>query len=94
MLAFEISVNGTRQCVAASKRVLSAAITATGDHSDLIMNVGGISDATDDTHLRWDTPQIGIGDEVTIRIVDTDSPDLVYKPAMALRDHDDDSDGL
>lgn len=77
MLAFEISVNGTIVCVAGAgpkHRVISSIVSWTRRDPDQIsLHVGGVPQS--DQHLTWNTPKISIGDEITIRIVETDTVD-------------------
>ena len=85
MLAFEVSVNGQKLHVAAAPE---GGVLATGlswshrQPETIIFNLGGVAgDGTND-HLRWPTPQIQIGDEILMRVVDvefTDSPQR-YQP--------------
>ena len=82
MLAFQILVNGKVVCTAGAPpehRVLSTIVTWTHRHPDQIdLHVGGVPEG--DQHLEWNMPKIDIGDEVTIRIIDTndiDQPDMV-----------------
>ena len=87
MIAYEISVNGKRICIAGTaplNRVLGASLSWTHHDSDrLTFDVGGIPAETDQ-HFRYNVPEITVGDEIVIRIVETDQidePDLVYWPA-------------
>jgi hypothetical protein len=87
MLAFEVLVNGKRLCIAGTGQmdVVSAAISWARREADTInFHVGGIAAGDQGEHLSWNTPTIGIGDEVTIRLVDantSDGPDETYRPA-------------
>ena len=90
MLAFEISVNGKRLCVAgtAVSDVISTVVSWVRSRSNmpeqLDFHVGGILAGESPTHFGWTTPLIGPGDEITIRLVDTDSwdePEHLYEPA-------------
>jgi hypothetical protein len=48
--------------------------------------VGGILSDDSENHFAWNLPVIQTGDEVLIRIVETDSPDppdRIYDPAAA-----------
>jgi len=40
------------------------------DPDHLSFTVGGVPDA--DRHLEWDVPEVSVGDEITIRIIETD----------------------
>jgi hypothetical protein len=77
MLAFEVSVNGQQLCVAAAKPVLSAILSwtpAEGMKADL--NVGGISERGGvSEYVDWVNLDCPLGDEIVIRVIDTDSPD-------------------
>ena len=77
MLAFQILVNGEVVCTAGappSHRVLSTIVSWTHREPDQIgFHVGGVPDA--DQHLDWNVPEVGIGDEISIRIIDTDDVD-------------------
>ena len=87
MLALEITINGRKRIVAAttSNRVLAVGLTWThGDGEHLRLNIGGITDDADN-YFKWNVPELTLGDEITIRIVETDSPDepdRIYNPAI------------
>jgi len=75
MKALEVSVNGRRVCVAGVRSgVLAAHVTRTfGEQAEFIhFGVGGLED---DREVRWAVPKIGVGDEVTIRVVDVPTAD-------------------
>ena len=75
MIGLEVLVNGRRVCVAGIRRgALDAAVTRmVGDNVEFInFRVGGLEG---DSHLRWTVPKIGVGDEVTIRVVDVPAAD-------------------
>lgn len=75
MLAFEILVNGQRVCQPGVGRALSAVISYEHHQpGQITFFVGGVPLDTEALHA-WNVPQIGVGDEVTIRIVETDTPD-------------------
>ena len=80
MIAFEVSVNGRRICIAALEDGLLrfgvdyvTPNRAIEEEDRLWMHVGGISRRYE--HRRWPVPSIGIGDEVTVRIIEADGPD-------------------
>jgi hypothetical protein len=76
MIAFEVCVNGRRVCLATADLVLSAIVNCTHHRPDAIgFHVGGIRAQDSGDHCDWDVPEIGIGDEVTIRVVDAESPE-------------------
>ena len=82
MVGFEITLNGQRLCTAAAGEtgVLTAAVTwvyreapGVSEPSELRLEVGGLSQ---DSHLRWPAPRLlNVGDEVNIRIVETNEAD-------------------
>jgi hypothetical protein len=83
--AFVIHRNGEQLCTAGigTDGVLSAMVNwvSREGKSDFHMDVGGLDSATDE-HVRWDLPDIDIGDEITIRLVETDAID---QPAQRYR---------
>jgi hypothetical protein len=83
MIAFEVSVNGKKVCVAGADRVVGVSVDWTGRTPDRILfAAGGITtEGGQAHHCAWMVPTIGIGDEVTIRVVETDTPDpAVHQP--------------
>lgn len=79
MNAFEILVNGQRVCVVGSNRVLHAAVFWTkfkDKEGGFGFDVGGTNDDERwEQHAVWPVPEIGIGDEVTIRLISADAVD-------------------
>ena len=84
MIAFEISHNGKRICTAGLEEagILVASLAFPMDRKKqkklefpLHLHVAGLDNATED-HLHWDTPDMKLGDSVTIKIVDADKIDL------------------
>jgi|GEM_PF-2350975 len=77
MLAFEITINGKVICTAGAgpnHRVLATILSWTHRDPDRIaFNVGGVPET--DQHLGFNVPDVSIGDEITIRIIDTDAVD-------------------
>ena len=77
MLAFQILVNGNVVCTAGAgpnDRVLGTALSWTHRDPDrLSFSVGGIPES--DQHVDWNVPDVAIGDEITIRIIDTENVD-------------------
>lgn len=82
MKAFTVFVNGQRICTAGigPNGVLSAILdwvgggtrrTADGHFG---FHVGGLDSRTDE-HVDWSVPEVGVGDEVTIRILETEDID-------------------
>ena len=82
MIAFEVSLNGRRLCTASAgdDGVLTAIVSSVGKRKEFELEIGGLAD---EAHLKWPSPALALGDEITIRIVETDRPDL---PATHKRD--------
>jgi hypothetical protein len=79
MKALEVSVNGRRVCVAGVRSgVLAAHVTRTfSEQAEFIhFGVGGLED---DREVQWAVPKVGVGDEVTIRVVDVTTADPPVK---------------
>lgn len=83
MTAFEVSINGRRVCVtgAGDDCMLSAHVdyypTSSRDIKTFF-SVSALNQPTSD-RLQWSMPDIGVGSEVAIRLVDveaTDPPDV------------------
>ena len=80
MRAFEVFVNGERLCLAgiAGRCVLTVII----DHvkgkvdpvDDVDIHVGGLISDTDE-HVEWTNTKLNTGDEVRVRIIESDSAD-------------------
>ena len=85
MKAFIIYRNGEKLCTAGigTNGVLSAIVDWVGrsDKGNFNMHVGGL-DSTTEEHVEWKVPAIGIGDEVSIRLIESaeaDQPAERYK---------------
>jgi hypothetical protein len=78
MIAFEVYLNGKKLCLAGvGNNGVLAAITdyVTGTRPDrLHLHVGGLLSSKDE-HVRWRDAKLNLGDEITIRIVETISVD-------------------
>jgi hypothetical protein len=82
MIAFEVSVNGKRACVAGlrGQGVMSAIVNWLGGTAakamgrELELRVGGLNSETNQ-HMDWPTVLLKVGDEVAVRIVEVDQPD-------------------
>jgi len=76
-LAFQILVNGEPVCIAGAitdQRVLTTCLSWTHREPDRIgFTVGGIPQS--DQHINWKVPDVSLGDEILIRIVETDKAD-------------------
>ena len=77
MLAFQILVNGNVVCTAGvgpDGRVFASALSWTHRQPEQVsFTVGGVPET--DQHLDWNAPEISVGDEITIRIIETDEID-------------------
>jgi len=79
VIALDISVNGRRACIAGGANIVfSAIISCVEDGSETVQFhvSGGIQQDEKANYVQWNVPPITLGDEVTIRVVKTDSPDL------------------
>jgi len=80
VIAFEITINGEKRIVAATtpNKVLAIGLAWTHRDSDhLRFHVGGIlGDGNEtDNHFDWEIPEPKLGDDISIRIIETDAPD-------------------
>ena len=83
MIGFEVTLNGRRLCIAGAKQanVLTAILSFVEKRNELELEIGGLAD---EAHLKWPSPgRLSLGDEITVRIVETDRPD---PPAITQRD--------
>ena len=77
MRAFEIYVNGERVCLAGvtDRSVLTTIIDYSGrDREPLHLHVGGLL-IPQEEHVRWQDRDLDVGDEIRVRIVETDEVD-------------------
>ncbi len=82
MKAFIIHLNGKRLWTVGigPSGVLTTDVTWVGgipkrtDEGDLIFHVGGLDSRTDE-HVKWNVPELKVGDKVTVKIVETDKVD-------------------
>ena len=85
MRAFEVHLNGERLCVAGfdGDGVLNTMIdqVAGSGRRDICFRVGGLITATDE-HVRWINLRLKVGDEVALKVVETESVDM---PAQRFR---------
>ena len=74
MIGFEVLLNGQRLCVAgAGDGVLSAIVSSVPARNELRLEVGGLMEQA---HLTWPVPRgLAVGDEVIVRVVETQTPD-------------------
>ena len=78
MEAFEVLVNGVRVCTVGVPHngVASVIVSHFSPGSDdrYMLRAGGL-DVTTREYIHWDFPPLSFGDEITIRLVDTESVD-------------------
>ena len=83
MIGLEVSLNGRRLCTAGAGDVgvVTAIVSSVAKRKALELEIGGLAE---DVDMKWAVPQsLAVGDEVNIRIVETDEPD---PPATTRRD--------
>jgi hypothetical protein len=88
MKAFVVSVNGERFVTAGigPEGVLTTILTWVGGGSrrtaegDIHFHVGGLDGRTEE-HLTWSTPELQLGDTITVEIVEAACVDPVSKRA-------------
>ena len=83
MIGFEVTLNGRRLCIAGANHanVLTAILSFVEKRNELELEIGGL---LDEAQLKWPSPgRLGLGDEITVRIVETDRPD---PPAITQRE--------
>jgi hypothetical protein len=88
MKAFAVSINGELVCTAGieGEFVLTAIVECVGSSFScnptlidwLSLSVGAL-DSKKNEHIEWDLPKLTIGDEVSIRIIETDIVDLARR---------------
>jgi hypothetical protein len=79
MKALEVFINGHHLCVAGvgDDGVLSAIVNWVGGpdkEENFFLQIGGL-DSRADEHLRWESPSIGVGAEVLVRVVEAATVD-------------------
>jgi hypothetical protein len=81
MIALELYINGKKTVIAGVERGVMSAITnwvglcKDGNSWHSSVSVAGLDDKTSE-HLKWFRHDLAIGDEVRIRLVETDKTDL------------------
>ena len=77
MLAYEVLVNGRRVCIAAAGTSLGANVLWSRNRPSPLLFVEGteIDASGGDWPIWWPAQHLSVGDEVTIRIIETDSRD-------------------
>jgi hypothetical protein len=87
--AFEIYVNGERVCTAGVGEggVLATGVTWVAGASPhpaegrFDFRIGGVDGVTGE-HLSWNAPQLGIGDEIRVKLVEADRTDQEHQRIM------------
>jgi hypothetical protein len=81
MKAFHVLVNGKPLCTAGigALGVLHVIVDWVRRkdeprEGEFDFSIGGL-DTVSEEHVRWSAPRIGVGDEITIRVVDSDDID-------------------
>jgi len=80
MIAFVVSVNGQRVCTigVGDSGILGASVSwvgRSGEPGEPDLRIGGLDTRTDE-HIRWPhTPEIKVGDTVTIQVIENDAVD-------------------
>jgi hypothetical protein len=95
MKALLVHVNGKRLCLAGvgDNGVIGSAVSWVGGPKTneslsaerIYFDVGGI-DSTASERVRWEVPPLGVGDSITITIVETDSVDAGTREPFKPRD--------
>jgi hypothetical protein len=83
MRAFEVYLNGERLCLAGAndESVLSTIIDYVGkvgnpdNEERLHLSVGGLL-IPQEEHVRWQERDLAVGDEIRVRILDSDTVDM------------------
>jgi hypothetical protein len=85
MKAFRVTVNSKPVCTAGIGavgvlHVIVSWLRRKGERLDgeFDFSVGGLDTASEE-HVRWSVPQIGLGDEIMIRVVESDEIDTPSK---------------
>ena len=81
MKAFRVSVNSKPMCTAGIGalgvlHVIVDWVRRKGEHRDgeFYLSIGGL-DTVSEEHVRWSVPQIRVGDEITVRVIESDEID-------------------
>lgn len=93
MKAFMVSVNGRHICTAGIglDGVLSTILSWAGGEPHLgaegefHLHIGGLDCRTDE-HLNWPAPEVAVGDEITIRIIEAEHVDAEGSRRKAQRE--------
>lgn len=91
MFALEVFVNGKKLFVAGAppRGVLSSDLSWTHRHPErLHFRVGGLLGDGSLDHIEWKTPDVNVGDEIVIRITDSESTDEPHRRYHPAREHD------
>lgn len=83
MIGFEILVNGKRVCIAGNEGGGWTTVSVSR-YSGLTQHKLALDATGHDQGVRglfgWDTPAITVGDEITIKVIETDRPDPSPRP--------------
>ncbi len=89
MIALEISINGKKVLTAGVEdwdllhaNIIAKRAREQQEHDEFDINVGGLPQQVEQEkleHIRWGRKKLQIGDEITIRLIDTDSVDAPLK---------------
>lgn len=78
MRTFAVSINGKHLCTAGigAEGVLISSVTWSGSNGNghFHMHVGGL-DTTSNQHIEWQKKEIGVGDEIVTRIIESEVVD-------------------
>ena len=78
MKALEVLINGHRVCLAGvGNGVMCATVDWGGDpdrEDDLFLHIGGFERASDE-NVFWNSPSIGVGAEVLVRVIEASAVD-------------------
>ena len=79
MIAFKVNVNGRPVCTAGigANGVLTATLTwvGRGGEGHFRLHAGGLNSATNE-HLTFPAPEICLGDEITVRVIEADASEV------------------
>jgi len=90
MLCFEIQLNGKKKLLAGHKDLseLGLSIDTLDEKAFLEVNAGIYKGSSPPDYLFWDGVDFKVGDEITVKLLDSNEPD---PPTRISHDHDDSS---
>lgn len=91
MLCFEIQLNGKKKLLAGYEDLseLGLSIETLKEKAYLEVNAGIYKETSSPDYLFWEGVDFQIGDELTIKLLDSDNPDL---PTRISHDYNDDKE--